>query len=115
MKTRVVLSALCLAIAIGACRVGAQVTATRSTSASPAIPSTPAGTALRHWLDAFNSGDSTRLAAYFRTYQPTGRADDELHFRDQTGGFDLVSIERSEPRHIEFTVKERKSPMVATA
>ncbi|HEX6598258.1 MAG TPA: hypothetical protein VF034_02980, partial [Gemmatimonadaceae bacterium] len=113
MKTRVLLSALCLAAAIGASRLGAQVSATRSTSGSPGIPATRAGTALRQWLDAFNSGDSTRLAAYFRNYQPTGRAEDELHFREQTGGFDLVSVERSEPRHIEFTVKERKSPMVA--
>jgi hypothetical protein len=110
MKKPLVLTALCFALAVGASRVDAQSTA--APSASPAVPSTPAGTALRQWLDAFNSGDSTRLAAYFHKYQPTGRAEDELHFREQTGGFDLVSIERSEPRHIEFTVKERKSPMV---
>jgi hypothetical protein len=112
MKTRLTLSALCLAAAISALDANAQVPATRAVTASPIIPATPAGTVLRQWLAAFNSGDSTRLAAYYRKYQPDGRAADEMRFRDQTGGFDLVSIERSEPRHIEFTVKERKSPMV---
>jgi hypothetical protein len=106
------LSAICLVTALGASGANAQVPATRAVTTSPSIPATPAGTALRQWLDAFNSGDSTRLAAYFRKYQPTGSADDELHFREQTGGFELLSIERNEPRHIEFTVKERKSPMV---
>lgn len=111
MRTGLAVSALCLAAIVGATPADAQVPSTRSAPA-PAIPSTPAGTVLRNWLDAFNSGDSTRLDAYFRTYQPTGRAQDEAMFREQTGGFDLLSIERSEPRHIEFTVKERKSPMV---
>ncbi len=109
MRIRRAVAALCLAAAVGA-TPAAQVPSTRP---APAIPSTPAGTVLRSWLDAFNSGDSTRLATYFRTYQPTGRVQDESMFREQTGGFDLLSIERSEPRHIEFTVKERSSPMVA--
>ncbi|MGI8400356.1 MAG: S41 family peptidase [Gemmatimonadaceae bacterium] len=30
-----------------------------------------------------------------------------------TGGFDLLTIERSEPRHIEFTLRERSKPMTA--
>src|SRR6266581_958129 len=34
-----------------------------------AIPNTPAGSALRAWLDAYNSGDSARAAAFLRTYQ----------------------------------------------
>ena len=78
----------------------------------PAIPHTPAGLVLRVWLDAFNSGDSVRLDAYNRRYQPDRKVADELRFRARTGGFDLVAILRSEPRQLAFLVQERKSPMV---
>lgn len=103
------LPALCLAAILGAASLTAQAPAR---SAAPKIPATPAGDMLRQWLDAFNSGDSTRLMTFFTRYQPDLRAEYELPFRRRTGGFDLVSIEKSEPRHIEFTVKERNSPMV---
>src|SRR3954470_22975077 len=65
-----------------------------------AIPTTPAGDALRAWLEAFNSGDSARITAFARTYDPQMPIDVMLGFRQRTGGFDLLSIERSEPRHI---------------
>lgn len=85
--------------------------ATPAQTTAVAIPSTPVGAALRAWLDAFNSADTARLLAYGRQYQPDMTIDDELAFHQQTGGFDLVSIERSEPRHLEFILRERKSPM----
>jgi len=92
--------------------IGAQVPAAAPTQpVATAIPKTPAGDALREWLDAFNSGDTARLGAYFRRFQPEMSADDEIGFRVQSGGFDLLTIERSEPRHLEFTVRERNSPM----
>jgi hypothetical protein len=103
---------LWLTIIASANSIGAQVPAT--TSRQPvvtAIPKTPAGEALREWLDAFNSGDTARLGAYYRRFQPEMTADDDLGFREQTGGFDLLTIERSEARHLEFTVRERNSPM----
>jgi hypothetical protein len=71
-----------------------------------AIPKTPAGDALREWFEAFNSGDSTRLAAFLRTYGSDVPVGNLLGFRRMTGGFDLLSIPRSEPRHIEFFVRE---------
>ena len=80
---------------------------------SVAIPNTAAGSALRAWLDAFNSADTARLRAYARQYEPDLEIDDEIGFHEQTGGFNLISIERSEPRHVEFMVRERKSPMTA--
>lgn len=112
MTRPVVVPALFFAIALGATSVRAQAPATAPSVASPAVPRTPAGTALRAWLDAFNSGDSTQIAAYFRTYGPERAVSDE-RFRQMTGGFDLLTIERSEPRHVEFTVRERKKPMTA--
>lgn len=98
---------LCCAIAIGSAAVHAQ------TPTTPAIPNTPAGRVLRAWLDAFNSADSARMDAYARQYQPDRSVQSDLGFREHTGGFDLLTIERSETRRIEFTVKERKSPTTA--
>ena len=94
--------------------IGAQVPATPpSQGVATTIPKTPAGNAFRAWLDAFNSGDTARLDAYRRRFEPDMTVGDELGFREQTGGFELLTIERSEPRHLEFTVRERNSPMTA--
>ena len=94
--------------------IGGQVPAAAPTQpVATTIPKTPAGEALRAWLDAFNSGDTARLSAYYRRFQPEITADDEIGFRDQTGGFDLLTIERNEPRHLEFTVRERDGPTTA--
>jgi hypothetical protein len=94
--------------------IGGQVPAAAPTQpVATAIPKTPAGEVLRAWLDAFNSGDTALLGAYQRRYEPEITVSDELGFREQTGGFELLTIERSEPRHLEFTVRERSSPMTA--
>jgi peptidase S41-like protein len=77
------------------------------------IPKTPAGEVLRAWLDAFNSGDSTLVSAYQKRFEPDLTVSEELSFREGTGGFELLSIEQSEPHHLEFTVRERNSPMTA--
>jgi len=51
--------------------IGAQVPTTTTTQpVVTAIPKTPAGEALRAWLDAFNSGDSALLGAYQRRFEP---------------------------------------------
>jgi hypothetical protein len=76
-------------------------------------PSTRAGAVLRAWLEAFDSGDSARLATYYHTYQPELTAESQLDFRERTGGFDLLSIVQSEPSRVEFLVKERSSPTTA--
>ena len=80
---------------------------------STARPGSPSSVALRSWLTAFNSGDSARLGAYARRFEPDVVVTDEIGFREQTGGFDLVGIMRREPRHVEFLVRERKGPMTA--
>jgi retinol-binding protein 3 len=95
-------------------RIGAQIpTPTPTQPIVTTIPKTPAGEALGAWLDAFNSADTARIGAYFRRYEPEETWGGELGFREQTGGFDLLTIERSEPRHLEFMVRERNSPMTA--
>ena len=77
------------------------------------IPDTPAGKILQAWLDALNSGDRAKAEAYVKTFDPKGSADSMLTFRSQTGGFDLLGIESSEPKLIKFRVKEKAGPTVA--
>ena len=82
-------------------------------SSAVSIPNTPAGTVLHAWLDTFNSADSARFAAYARDYDPTFNPKGELGFRERTGGFQILTIERSEPRRVEFIAKERAGETTA--
>src|SRR5437773_1009244 len=77
-----------------------------------AIPNTPAGRVLRAWLDAYNSGDSARVAKFFRTYSVEDALRGAFGFRKMTGGLDLLSVQASEPRHVEFMTRFRLRPMV---
>jgi hypothetical protein len=86
-----------------------------SVSADVAIPDTPAGRIMSAWLEAFNSGDRTRLDDYFKQYDPEKHAEDFMGFRDRVGGFELLSIEKSEPNRIVFLLKERNSERQALA
>ena len=79
----------------------------------PSIPDTPAGKTLRAWLDVLNSGDRAQAEQYVRTIDKNEHADGLIAFHNQTGGFDLLSIESSEPLHIRFIVKEKDSPTTA--
>ena len=77
------------------------------------VPDTPAGHTLQAWLDAFNSGDRARIETYVKTVDQSQSVDGMLSFRNQTGGFELLSIESSEPLHIRFRVKEKGGPTTA--
>src|SRR5882757_637751 len=81
--------------------------------AQPTVPSTPAGHTLQTWLDAFNSGDRARIEAYVKTVDRSESVDGMLSFRSHSGGFELLSIESSEPLHIRFRVKEKGGPTTA--
>lgn len=71
----------------------------------PTIPDTPAGTTLRDWLDVFNSGDEARMQAYGTQHDAPANPS----FRKQTGGFELLAIQKSDRLLIEFLVKEKAS------
>jgi hypothetical protein len=101
---------VCLAIACSVILIGLS-----STSADVTIPDTTAGRIMRVWLEAFNSGDRTRLDDYYQKYEPSKHADDFMDFRDRVGGFELLSIEKSEPKRIVFLLKERNSERRALA
>jgi retinol-binding protein 3 len=77
------------------------------------IPDTPAGHTLQAWLEAFNSGDQAKLDAYTKNVDKTGSFATSIEFRKQTGGFDLLAIEDSEPLSIQFKIKEKAGSTVA--
>ena len=80
--------------------------------AQTTIPETPAGRILRAWLDAFNSGDRAKVEAYIKMFDPQQSVERMMGFRSQTGGFDLITIESSEPLMIKFRVKEKASSTI---
>src|SRR5579862_5759556 len=81
--------------------------------AQTSVPDTPAGHTLQAWLDAFNSGDSAKVEAYVKTVDPSQNVAGMISFRNQTGGFDLVGIDSSEPLRVRFRLKERGGPSSA--
>lgn len=109
-RTPVVTAVLALLL-LGICPARAQTQPAPSQTQTQ-IPQTPAGRILRAWLDAFNSGDRATLETYIKTFDPKQSIDVMLNFRSQTGGFDLLGIESSEPKLIKFRVKEKASATV---
>ena len=105
MTRRLVLALVALAI-LGGRGLGAQAP---TQAGQVAVPDSPSGRALKAWLEAFNSGDAAKMNAYYKQYEPDKSAEDQMSFRNNTGGFDLVSLEKQDATHIEFMVKEKKS------
>lgn len=82
-------------------------TALTASAQQPTIPGTPAGRTLQAWLDAFNSGDRTKIENYVKTIDSSQNPDAMIGFRGHTGGFDLLSIESSGELQVRFLVKEK--------
>lgn len=110
-RSRASRSITLLALALTSAIAGSALHAQSRTPVT--APSTPVGAVLRAWLDAFNSADSARMDAYYRRHDPERSVASEMSFRRTVGGFDLVGIARSEPRRIQFLVRERNRPMTA--
>ncbi len=66
-------------------------------------------------MHAFDSGDPIKVAEYVKTIEPSQSVDRMISFRSQTGGFELLSIESSDPLHIRFRVKEKSGSNTALA
>ncbi len=89
---------------------------TASLSVAQAPPqASPAETQAKGWLAAFNSGDRATLLAFLQKNRPesVGRIDDELGFRERTGGFELEKVESSTPTTFTALVKEKASDQFA--
>src|SRR3990172_8074222 len=73
------------------------------------LPQTDPERQLAGWLEAFNRGEPAALKQFLQVNFPerANDIDQELEFRDQTGGFDLKNVEESSPTRIKAIMKER--------
>ena len=80
----------------------------------PEIPKTPAGRVFAAWLTSFNSADTAAFRAFDATYRSEAPPPIEgrLAFREGTGGFTLVRIEKSEPLSIVALLQEKSSDQI---
>lgn len=111
MTVRSHCSAIALTLILGAGAI-AQTPAPAGAAAAT-LPETPAGRVIADWMAAFNSGDSTKLVAYYQKYGVQRDMGAQMERRRRSGGFDLVSIERSEPRLLETVFRERATGNLA--
>jgi D-alanyl-D-alanine carboxypeptidase len=76
---------------------------------------TPAAKQFAGWLAAFNSGDRATLLQFLEKNYPERAKDidDVLGFRAMTGGFELKTVEASEPTKFRALVKEKDSDQFA--
>lgn len=80
-------------------------------AAAPAeFPSTPAGQVLAGYLEALNAGTQDKLEIFIKAHRPDrpDALDRMLDLRWNTGGFDLYSIESSQPLNLQAVLHERE-------
>ncbi len=81
---------------------------TRAQAQSP-IPSTPVGTVLSAWLDAYHSGDSARMVAFNRQYAPTVPPTAGVPMRRSLGDVEFVKILKEQPQRLDFLVRQKSN------
>ena len=92
-----------------------QINGQSGLAAQPQIPDTPPARQFSAWLDAFNSGDRASLLRFLEKNYPSRAAniDQELNFREMTGGFELRKPEESSSTRFSGIVQERDSDQFA--
>jgi len=97
--------------------IAAAIVSPRRGDAQAAAPDTPAARQFLAWLAAFNGSSRDSLKAFYEQQYPTatGRIDQVLNFRENTGGFDFVKAASSAPTHFVAYLKERGSDQFAEA
>jgi len=76
-------------------------------TSGPAIPDTPAGHALGSWLNVFNSNDSARIESFDKAHVPWLTLERAMDLRARTGGYDLLSIGKSQKLWVTFNAREK--------
>jgi len=72
-----------------------------------ALADSPAAAALRQWLEVFDSGDRARIESFDATYMQWMAPERAMELRARTGGYQLVSIEKSGDLWIMFRAREK--------
>jgi len=83
----------------------------RICSAQLQLPDTPAARQCASWLEAFNRGDRGAYRDFLQKNFPSRveRLDQDLNFRERSGGFELRKVEESTPAKLVALVQERAS------
>ena len=83
--------------------------------ARPVIPETPAGRVLAAWLAQINSADPAQMRAFDTAYprESIPPIEERLALRDETGGFNLQRIEKSEPSTVVALLREKTGDRMA--
>jgi D-alanyl-D-alanine carboxypeptidase len=85
--------------------------AAAQTATTAPASETPALHVFRQWLDAFNSGDSARISAFWHKYGRSGvddRVQGDLRLRTMTGGMSIYRIEEDTDTHLVALMKENR-------
>jgi CubicO group peptidase (beta-lactamase class C family) len=85
-------------------------------TAQASLPDTPSARQLARWLATFNAADREARQQFVREHwpsRPNQSVDQDMAFRDQTGGFDLLRVEESTPTRTIVLATERDSDTVA--
>ena len=105
-RTRVALLLLIPATALCAAMLSAQAS----------LPDTPSARQLGRWLATFNAADREARQQFVREHwpsRPNQNVDQDMAFRDQTGGFNFLRVEESTPTRTIVLATERDSDTVA--
>jgi D-alanyl-D-alanine carboxypeptidase len=80
------------------------------------LSDSPAAHQLSGWLAAFNSGDKTTFQTFLQKNYPAraGDIDQEMGFREQTGGFDLKKAGECDAAKCAALLQERNSEQFAS-
>jgi D-alanyl-D-alanine carboxypeptidase len=61
------------------------------------------------WLDAFNTGDRNRIRQFQESNYPSMNVDQQMNFRDRTGGLEFRALEQATATTLTGLVQERDS------
>jgi hypothetical protein len=78
--------------------------------ASAGVPEESNAKIVRAWLDTFNKGDPAAIKEFRQQYVGKSDVAFALDSREESGGFDLVSIETDEPLKLTALLRERNYP-----
>lgn len=82
--------------------------------AQSVVPDTAVGKVFTAWLTAFNTADAGQMREFDTVHRPDAPpVAQTLRFRADTGGFNLLRVERSEPTLLVAILEERDSRRVA--
>src|SRR5882757_9672591 len=89
----------------------------QATGQATQLPATPAGQQFGQLLAAFNTGDKDTMRKYLEANFPgrLDKLDEDVRFRQGTGGFDFKKVEDSKPLRLISIVKEKNSDQFARA